>query len=88
MFLYTKTLLCEADRLAEPHYPVGLNLKSYPMKRKNFNPGGRPRQEIVDNRSYIVSTRLNTFEHLKLQELISDSGKAPAVILRELVSRG
>lgn len=55
---------------------------------KRFNPGGRPRQEIVDNKTYVVSTRLDTFEHLKLQELIELSNKEKSQVLRELVSRG
>ena len=58
------------------------------MKNKNFNPGDRPRQEIVDNRSYIVSTRLDTFEYLKFEQLMADSGKKQAIILRELVACG
>ena len=58
------------------------------MKKKNFNPGGRPRQEIVDKKTYVVSIRLDTFEYLKLEQLMADSGKKPAAVLRELVVRG
>lgn len=50
--------------------------------------GGRPMVNAVRYREYMVSTRLDAGEHLKLEELKMKSGKQAAQVVRELIARG
>jgi len=50
--------------------------------------GGRPLVEAVRYKEYVVSTRLDAVEHLRLEELKMKSGKSAAEVIRELIARG
>jgi len=50
--------------------------------------GGRPPVEELRYKEYIVSTRLDATEHLRLEELKQKSGKSAAEVIRELIMNG